>query len=60
MVTAQASFRGSWRREHGTPDVDQVRRSGVMGTVPSGSVGPEYASNFTMTAAGRSGGAPPV
>ena len=41
MVTAQASFRGSCRREHWAPDADQVRRMGVMGTVPSERVGPE-------------------
>ena len=40
MVMAQANLRGSWRREHDPPDADHVRRSGVIGTVPSGSVGP--------------------
>ena len=43
----------------GSEDVsteNQVRRSGVMGTVPSGRVGPEYESNLTVTAMGRSGG----
>ena len=41
MVTAQASFRGSCRLEHCTPELDQVRGKGVIGTVPSWSVGPE-------------------
>ena len=38
MVTAQDSLSG--RREHEPAGVNQVRRSGVMGTVPSDSVGP--------------------
>ena len=40
IVTAQANLRGSCRREHWPPDANQVRRIGVMGTVPSDSVGP--------------------
>ena len=59
MVTAQASLSGSWRREHDPPDADQVQRSGVMGTVPSGRVGPLYESNLTVTAIGRLGGDSP-
>ena len=60
MVTAQASLRGSCRREHEPPDADQVRRSGVMGTVPSDRVGPLYESNLTVTAIGRLGGDSPI
>ena len=41
IVTAQASFNGSWRREQELPDNDQDLRSGVMGTVSSERVGPE-------------------
>ena len=41
------------------PDDNHVRRSGAMGTVPSGRVGPKYVSNCTVTATGRSGGAAP-
>ena len=41
MVTAQASLRGSCKREHCTPELDHVRLRGVMGTVPSWRVGPE-------------------
>ena len=40
MVTAHASLRGSCNREHWAPNADHVRRRGVMGTVPSWSVGP--------------------
>ena len=41
MVTAQASLRGSCSREHWTPELDQVRLRGVIGTVLSWRVGPE-------------------
>ena len=41
MVTAQESLSGNWSREHCFVVENQVRRSGVMGTVPSGRVGPE-------------------
>ena len=34
MVTAQANFKGSRRREHWTLHVNQVQRYGVIGTVP--------------------------
>ena len=40
MVTAQASLSGTWRHEHCLVVVNQVRRSGAIGTVPSGRVGP--------------------
>ena len=39
---ALASFRGSCSREHWAPDDDHVLPSGVMETVPSGRVEPEY------------------
>ena len=39
MVTAHASLRGSWSREHSPPpEEDQQRQRGVMGMVPSGKV----------------------
>ena len=60
MVTAHASLRGSCSREHWVVDDDHVRRSGMIGTVPSESVGPEYVSNVTVTATGKSGGAAPT
>ena len=40
MVTAQASLRGSCKREYEPPVEDQVRRSEMMGTLPSVRVGP--------------------
>ena len=40
LVTAQASLSGSCRHEHEPPSVNQVRRSGVMVTLSSESVGP--------------------
>ena len=60
ILTAQASLRGSCSRVHWAPEVDHERRMGVMGTVPSGRVGPEYVTKCTITATGRSGGAFPL
>ena len=48
MVTAQASLRGSCSREYEPTDEDQIRRSGAMGTVTSGSVVPLYESNLQL------------
>ena len=59
MVTAQASFKGICNREQFEAPVTQVRRTGVIGTVRFGKVGPVYLSNLTITASGKSGG-PPV
>ena len=59
IVTAQASLRGSCCLEQETPAVDHVRLNGVIGTLPSLRVGPEYESNFTVTATGRLGGVVP-